>query len=102
MGITGKLKDMTAQAQYGAQKSSASLMHIILRLLSGFFIGFVLALILQEIFQTGTLILIFFTVLFIGIIYKGLSRFSLGQIIIFDLVCVLVGALLRMYVMLAP
>lgn len=102
MGIAGKIKDMSAQAQYGVQKSSVSLVHIILRLISGFFIGFVLALILQEIFQTGALILTFFTVLFMALIYKGLSHFSIGKIIIFDLICVLVGALLRMYIMLAP
>lgn len=102
MGLTGKLKDMTAQPQMGFQKTSPNFIHVILRLISGFFVGFVLALILQEIFQTGTLMLVFFTVLFIGIIYKTLTRFSVGQIIIFDLICVLVGVLLRMYIMLAP
>lgn len=102
MGLTGKLKDMSTQFQHGAQRSTISLAHILLRLISGFFIGFVLALILQEVFKSGTLMLIFCTLLFMGIVYKLLSRFTLGQIVIFDLICVLIGALLRMYILMAP
>lgn len=44
----------------------------------------------------------FMTIFFMAIIYKLLVRLQIFQILIFDLVCVLIAALLRMYIMIAP
>lgn len=106
MGITDKFKGFTSNVgqtvQTGVKNSTHSLFHIFLRIVSGFFIGFVLALIAQELFHLGTFSLIFLTVLFLGLIYSILSRLTLFQIIVFDVICILVGALLRMYILVAP
>lgn len=106
MGVTDKIKgfssNMSQTVQTGVKTASHSLLHMGLRGISGFFIGFVLALISQELFQLGTFSLVFLTILFMSLIYSVLSKFSLFQIIIFDVICVLVGALLRMYILIAP
>jgi F0F1-type ATP synthase assembly protein I len=102
MGLTDKIKSMPANMQQGAKNATQSLSHILLRLISGFFVGFVLALIIQELFHMGSFMLVFLTVLFLSLIFTLLSRLSMLQIIIFDVICVLVGALLRMYILIAP
>lgn len=102
MGIADKIKGMPGQAKQGAKNLSYTFSHIVLRLISGFFVGYVLALIFQELFHLGNFMLVFLTTLFLGLIYSLLSKLTLWQIIIFDVICVLIGALLRMYIMVAP
>lgn len=102
MGLTDNFKNMTTNLQQGAKNTTVSLSHKILRLVSGFFAGLVLALIIQEMMQSGTLMLLFFTTLFTALIYLFLGRFSILQILIFDLICVLIVSLMRLYIMVAP
>jgi F0F1-type ATP synthase assembly protein I len=102
MGIVDQLKTLTSNAQQGAKMASITLTQRLLRLVTGFFVGIVLALILQEFTQSGTLMLVFFMVLFMMIIYRLLRSLSVLQILIFDVICILIAILLRMYIMLAP
>lgn len=73
-----------------------------LRLLTGFFLGVVLSLIIQEITQSGILMLVFFTTLFTVIVYKLLRTMSVFQIFVFNVICILAATALRMYIMIAP
>lgn len=102
MGVSDKIKGYSANVQQGAKNATHSLSHVALRLISGFFVGFVLALIFQELFQLGTFMLVFLNVLFLSLIYSLLSRLTIFQIVVFDVICVLAGALLRMYILIAP
>lgn len=102
MGLTDNLKNLAVNMQQTATTTSVSIAQRILRALSGLFIGLVLGLIVQELTQSGDLMLVFLVVLFATIIYKLLRRLQVFQILIFDLVCVLLAALLRMYIMIAP
>jgi hypothetical protein len=102
MGISDNLKNMSASLQQGAKNTTVSISHKLLRLISGFFIALVLSLIIQEMMQSGTLMLLFFTTLFTALIYSFLGRFSILQILIFDLFCVLIVSLMRLYIMAAP
>ncbi len=102
MGITDKIKGMPTQATQSAKSATYTLLHVALRLISGFLVGYVLALIAQEFFQFGTFMLVFLTTLFLAMIYTLLSKLTIWQIIIFDVVCILAGALLRMYIFIAP
>jgi hypothetical protein len=102
MSISDKLKNISNNVQHTSQQVAHSLGHIILRVLSGFFVAAVLALIAQEIVQFGNFILLFVLVVLMSLIFRVLSRFSIGQILIFDLICVLIGTLLRMYILIAP
>jgi hypothetical protein len=102
MGLTDGIKNIAVNMQQTATNSSVTLAQRFLRALSGFFIGLVLGLIVQELTQSGDLMLVFLIIVFMAIIYKLLNRLQIFQILIFDLICVLVAALLRMYIMIAP
>lgn len=102
MGLSDKISTLSNNVQDTTKKVTYGFSHILLRLISGFFIGAVLALIIQEIFSLGTLMLVFLTTLFLALIYKTLSQRTVFQIVVFDFICVLIGSLLRMYILVAP
>ena len=102
MKLGENLKNAAFNMQQGAKNTAISTAQRILRLISGFFVGMVLAIIVAELTQSGQLMLVFLTILFMAMFYKLLSRLQIFQILIFDLICVLIAALLRMYIMIAP
>ncbi len=102
MPITENLKNVAINVQQVAKETTVSTAQKLLRLASGFFIGLVLGIIIQVLSQSGDLMLVFVTTLTTAIIYKLLVRLQIFQILIFDLICVLIAALLRMYIMIAP
>jgi F0F1-type ATP synthase assembly protein I len=102
MSAAQNFKNFAGNMQHGAKNASLSLLQRSLRILSGFFIGVVLALITQEFTQNGTLVLVFLTIMFMLVVYKILRSLSIWQIIIFDVICILVANTLRMYIMMAP
>lgn len=102
MIVGDKLKGFSSTVQQKSQQASYGFVHMLLRGVTGFFIGIVLTLIAQEIFQFQTLILVFLTLVLMTAIYKALERMNLFQIVVFDLICVLIATLLRMYIMIAP
>ena len=102
MNLANNMKSFAGNVQQGTKNASVSLFQRFLRLVTGFFVGVVLALIVQELTQSGTLILVFLTVLFMMLIFRVLRSFSILQIIIFQAFCILVANSLRMYIMMAP
>lgn len=102
MGLADNLKNVAFSAQQGAKSASISITQRGLRLISGFFVGIVLALIIQEFVQYGILMLLFFTTLFTMTIYRLLRSRTLFHIFVFDVICILSAILLRMYIMIAP
>lgn len=102
MGIGDKMRGMASNAQDGVKNSTITLTHFLLRFVSGLVLGLVLALIAQELIGFGTFALIFVMIVILGITLKFLSSWSISKILIFDLICVLVGMLLRMYILVAP
>ena len=102
MGIGDKMRGLGNNVQDGIKTSSASLAHVLLRVLTGCLLGLTLALIGQELMGYETLALLFCTVVVLALVFKLLSNWSLVQILIFDLICILVAMLLRMYILVAP
>lgn len=102
MGLTENLKSMASHFQQGAKNKTVSLAQKGLGLISSLLLAIVLALIVQEMMQSGTLTLVFLVVLFTSLGYMLLTRLSILQILIFDLICVLIMSLLRLYIMVAP
>jgi hypothetical protein len=102
LSLTDNLKNVAGSMQQGAKNATASLTQRLLRLVSGFFVGLVLALIVQEFTQSNTLMLLFCLSLFTFIIYKLLRPFTLLQVVIFDVICILIANSLRMYIAMAP
>lgn len=102
MTIGEKFKGFSGDLQMGAKNATHSLAHKVLRLVSGFFIGLVVSLVIQEFTQSGIFMLLFLTLMFTAAIYKGLSRLTMVHILIFDLICYLIGQILTMYIKMAP
>lgn len=102
MAIGDKMRDYANQAQDGVKTSSLSFFHFIIRLVTGLLLGLVLSLIGQELIDYGTFALMFGTVVIMVAMIRLLSAWSLSKILIFDLICVLVAMLLRMYILVAP
>ncbi|MGZ3771801.1 MAG: hypothetical protein ACXWRG_19125, partial [Bdellovibrio sp.] len=88
--------------QEGARTSALSFMHLAMRLTTGIILGLVFALIGQELIGYGTFALLFVMVVVLSVVMRLLSSWSIGQVLIFDLICILVIMLLRMYILVAP
>lgn len=91
----GKMKESMKSAGTG-------LVALTLRLLTGFFLGLTLAFIGQEIIQYGLISLLFITAVVLGSFLKISSSWTISKILVFDLICILVGQVLKMYILLAP
>ncbi|MCX7977571.1 MAG: hypothetical protein N2578_01065 [Bdellovibrionaceae bacterium] len=102
MAISEKIKGMFLGVQQGAKTGLLGLATMLLRVITGLVLGLTIALIAQEMSGFGSLSLVFVTIL-IGVGFFRLSvGWSLVKILTFDLICVLVGQLLKMYILLAP
>jgi hypothetical protein len=72
------------------------------KLLSGLILGLTVTLICQEIFNYGS-ILFFFVILMTTVAFMRIAKGWVWMtLLIFDLICVLVSLLLRMYILIAP
>lgn len=102
MSLAQNLKSVAGSMQQGAKNATISLTQRLLRLVSGLFVGLVLALIIQEFTQSNTLMMLFCLSLITFIIYKLLRPFTILQIVIFDVFCILIANSLKMYIAMAP
>ncbi|MGE0633939.1 MAG: hypothetical protein AB7O96_16110 [Pseudobdellovibrionaceae bacterium] len=88
--------------QQGFRNTSLALILIILRVTTGLILGLTIALVAQEMMDYGAFALTFVTVVIGAAFYKTSSSWTLPSVLIFDLICVLVAMLLRMYILIAP
>lgn len=102
MSISEKMKGLSTNMHQGAKNSSISLLGLALRMLTGIMLGLTLALIGQELIGYGSFALLFTMVVVFGLVIKTTSSWTIGRILIFDLVLILVAMLLRMYILVAP
>ena len=102
MGISEGLGRITDQVQTGVKLTVGSLFTWLLRLLSAAVLGLTVALVAQELMNFQFLAFLFVLVVVTGVFTRILQKWSLMGIVLFDLVCVLVGLGLKMYILLAP
>jgi hypothetical protein len=102
VGISERTNGMGQDVKDGIKSTSIFLLGLIIRVLTGFFLGLTLGLIGQEILNYSSFGLIMMILVTLGIFFKVSVKWSIAQLLIFDLICVLVGQILRMYVTLAP
>jgi hypothetical protein len=102
VGISDKMSQLAGQVQDGVKSSSKSLAALSLKVVTAFVIGLTMSLIGQEIMAYGSLLFIFVMISIGAIILRLLSPWTLASVLIFDLICVLVALLLRMYILVAP
>lgn len=102
MGVIEKIQGAGQAASEKIKGSTVSVLTLVLRVLSGFFLGLTLSLVGQEIIQYGSFGLISIILVTLGLFMKATHSWTLGKLFIFDLICILVGQILKMYIYLAP
>lgn len=102
MGLGAKVSNMSQQIQDGFRITLTGLFSWSLKLISAFVIGLTFALIGQEAFRYGNMAFLLVLVVAAGLIVRWISTWTALNVVVFDLICVLVGLSLKMYIMLAP
>ena len=102
MGIKEQVSSMAQGAQSKAKSTAYSLMQISFRLVTGLFLGLTIALIGQELTGYGAFPLIFLNIVIIGLFFRLSQNWNMVKLLVFDLVCVLVIQILKMYILIAP
>lgn len=100
--VSGGIKGLATNVQDGMRSSFISTMLFTFRLVTGLLLGSLLGLIVQELMGFGNLGLTFLILVVVGLFMKMSSTWSFGKILVFDIICVLVAQVLRMYIQLAP
>lgn len=72
------------------------------KLASGLFVGLTLALIGDQIIDYGAFSFTLVLVVACGALMKIMKSWSWANVFIFNLICVLIGLVLRMYILIAP
>lgn len=98
MGVGQVIEEL----QYRLKTSSTSLALLSFKLISGAAIGLTLALIGEEIIGYGTFSFIFVIVTMTGAFLKVSRSWQFVGVAAVDLICILIGLLLRMYILVAP
>ena len=84
-------------------KSSTNVFALItFKILTGLFLGLTLALIGDQIIDYGWFSFVLVVVVVTGTLFKISRNWSWMNMLIFNLNCVLIGLLLRMYILIAP
>jgi len=91
MGITDKIKN-----------TSTSALSVALKLVTALAVALTIALIGQEMMSYGTVAFIFLMIVVVGGLVKLMSSWRVGAVLLFDLFCILVALLLRLYIQVAP
>jgi hypothetical protein len=96
------MAEIFSTIQERMKSSTANFLLLLLKLITALMVGLTLSLILMELIGFGT----FSFILVIAVVALALLRvmkyWSWGRVLIFDLICVLVALLLRMYILIAP
>jgi hypothetical protein len=94
--------EMLEELQYRLKTSSGSLALFFFKLVSGLALGLTLALVFEQVLDYGLLAFIFVIVATVGAVFKIFKRMGFVGVAVFDLICILIGLLLRMYILIAP
>lgn len=102
MSITQSFQNMGQSMKETAKTTSVGIFGFSLRLLSGFFLGLTLALIGQQLVDYQTFSFLFILTIVAAVFMKLTSSWSISKTLIFDLIFILIGQILKMYIYLAP
>ncbi|MBX3020540.1 MAG: hypothetical protein KF799_02585 [Bdellovibrionales bacterium] len=82
--------------------SSNAISLLLFKVLTGLFLGLTLALIGDAIIDYGWFSFVLVIVVTVGACLKVMRSWTWLHVFIFNLICVLIGLLLRMYILIAP
>lgn len=102
MSFGERMQGFASNAEQNVKQTSYAVSHFLLSLVTGLMLGLTLGLIGQEFVGYGVFALCFAIVVVTALTLRGLKNWTMGKILIFDLFCILVAMLLRMYILVAP
>ena len=96
------MSNVINKVQFQVKKTSSDMGTYIFRVLTGGWIGLVVAHFFQMIFEFQNFLFFFVIVLMTGAVVRITKGWGYIPIMILNLVCILTGALLQMYIKMAP
>lgn len=96
------MASLISNFQDRVKTSSNMISLLVFKAASGFFVGLTLALIGDQIIDYGWFSFTLVVVVAVGAALKIMKAWTWTHVFIFNLICVLIGLLLRMYILLAP
>lgn len=100
------MSEFVGKMQSGLKKTSGDVFLFSVKLISGAVLGLTFALIMQEIMgkaDNENLFAFFFVIVVTAAAFLRIAKaWGLTAVAIFDLICVLLGICLRLYIMVAP
>lgn len=100
------MSEFVGKMQMQFKKSSTDLATWVVKFISGSFLALTLSLIVQEIMGKpegqAPVSFIFTIVAFTAIFLRIAKKWNLFAVLVFDLVCILIGMVLCLYIMVAP
>lgn len=94
--------NMIGNAQERLKTSTNALALVTIRVLTGLFLGLTFALIGDQIIDYGWFSFMLVIAVTTGTIFKVTRSWAWIHILIFNLICILTGLILRMYILIAP
>jgi hypothetical protein len=88
--------------QYKIKTSSSSIALVFVKLFVGLILGLTFALIGQQMINYGDLCFLLVTIVVLSAFLRIARAWRWSGVFVFTLVCVLMGLLLKMYIMIAP
>lgn len=88
--------------QVRLQESSKGVGLFIFKIITGFFVGTAVALIYKTVTSTGDTAMVFSIVATMLIFLRISRKWKFPGVVVFNLVCVLLAMLLRLYILVAP
>lgn len=82
--------------------TTTSLSLVVCKLFVGFVLGLTFSIIGQQVFSYGEVSLLFVILVSMATFYRLSKSWNFVPLLVFSLICVLIGLLLRMYIMIAP
>jgi len=96
------MSEFMQNVQVRIKNSSGSIFLFGFKLVTGLFLGLTMALIGQEMIGYKSFAFTFVILTFCGFFLKISKRWSVVSVVVFNLVFVLIGLLLRMYILISP
>ena len=102
MAISDNLNKVTSKIEQEINSGASRILLFCARLITGSFVSLTLGLIFQKIMGFEQIGLTFFCIVGILLFLKTTSSWTFLKIAVFNLIFILIGLVLRMYILVAP
>jgi hypothetical protein len=102
MSLAGKMDQYSSEINEEFKRKALLISTFLVRCITGAMIGLTFSLIGQEIFNFNSIALVFLLISVWGVFMRISKQWSIVFLLIFDLFCILIAMLLRMYILIAP